>query len=135
MTSIRSNVSQRPVTKDNILDVMNREVVPLLVELRAAVQRLPYAPLTQNVTADATAVDGDILFVELAGTDIDITAPPPVRGARFVVKMVTVAGGNVINVLPYDSETFDGAASYTMSTDRDVAVFMCDAGETWQVIG
>lgn len=131
MTSVKSVVSSRPVEADSVPHVVNRELVPLARELRAAVLNLPLE-VTDVQTADCYASIGKLTLVDVSGGDVEVTLPTPDKNACCGVKMDSAAGGNQIDVVSEGGELIDGAATYSMTTSRSVAWFL-GTGTKWVV--
>ena len=131
MALIRSKIRQLPVTKEDLLTVLNRE---WKVVLSAAEQLLNARMGTvASVSADYTVQAGDqVVLVDSSAGSVAITLPSAAdTQMRLAVKKVAAANTVSIQASPGDT-VYDGPA--TLSADKEVAEYVA-GGTTWYRIG
>jgi len=89
-------------------------------------------------TASSAASFGEMVLVNLAGAGGNVTITPPTAvgkiGKRIGMKIVGAASGRQAIFNPFGSETIDGSATLTLSTDNAYATFQSDDAN-WQRVG
>lgn len=83
----------------------------------------------RSISADYTAVDADALLVDTTSGAVTITLPEVSLAARIIVKKTDVSV-NAVTVATPGSETIDGAASLTISTQNEAYSLISD-GTNW----
>lgn len=83
----------------------------------------------RNISLNYTAVDADALLVDATSGAITITLPEAALAARVIVKK-TDSSVNAITVATPGSETIDGSASLTISSQNEAYSLISD-GESW----
>jgi hypothetical protein len=78
------------------------------------------------VSADATASDGQFLFVTTGAATILITPPPPASGARFGVKKVDNGAGKVRIV-----QTVEGVVNPVIFVQYQELILISDGSDWW----
>ena len=131
MALIRSKIRQLPVTKEDLLTVLNRE---WKVVLSAAEQLLNARMGTVvSVSADYIVQAGDqVVLVDSSAGSVTVTLPSAAdTQMRLAVKKV--AASNTVSIQAGSGDTlYDGSA--TLSADKEVAEYV--AGDTvWYRIG
>lgn len=85
--------------------------------------------ILRSINTNYTAVDADALLVDAASGAITITLPEVALAARIIVKK-TDSSGNAVTVSTPGSETIDGSASLTLSSQNEAYSLISD-GENW----
>jgi hypothetical protein len=83
----------------------------------------------RSINSNYTAVDADALLVDASSGAIAITLPEIALAARVIVKK-TDASINTVTVATPGSETIDGSASLTISSQNEAYSLISD-GENW----
>jgi hypothetical protein len=120
------------VLLDGIVEMVNRELTPLLTAMRAEVNRLGGDPRTLTATGDVLRTDRTI-FAD--GTDgaITLTLPPAadVEDQHFYFKKVDAVNGVT---LAFDgTETVDGQTTYALASVDDGVEIVSD-GTNYNVV-
>jgi len=91
------------------------------------------ATVTVTTTYDILQTD-NLILADAAGGNFDVRLPDPAVtvGRRFTVKRIN-SGGNKPTVVPFASETIDGASSKTFTNRWDAYTFRSD-GTNWHII-
>lgn len=86
----------------------------------------------RNVTANATAVDGDYIFVDSTSGAVTITLPTPAASAYVRVKRLNTAGNGVQVVAPAGGSYIDGVSvgSHTLNNQFEAQDFLSN-GTNW----
>jgi hypothetical protein len=83
----------------------------------------------RSISSNYTAVDADTLLVDASSGAITITLPEVTLAARIIVKK-TDSSINAVTVATPGSETIDGSASLTLSSQNEAYSLISD-GENW----
>lgn len=83
------------------------------------------------VTADRTAAEGEVLFVDASSGAITVTLPAAAGARRAIrVKKVDVSA-NAVTVDGAGAELVDGAATLTLTTQYEAVTLHADGVSTW----
>lgn len=126
--TVRRTLSSKPVTDKDVVDALNREVIPVVRELRDAVN----AFTSVSLLFDADVVDDNDSYLECDGT-FEVLLPTAVgrAGKQVVVKNV---GTGTITLTTSNSETIDQHASGAVTLAQWVAKHLVSNGENWRII-
>lgn len=85
----------------------------------------------RNVSADATAADGDYILADTTTAGVTVTLPPAVSGAAVRVKRMT-GGANSVQILPQGPALIDGSGvgSHVLGNQWDSMEFVSN-GTNW----
>ena len=87
-----------------------------------------------TVTADYSVIDKNLILADGTSTAITLSMRPSslIKGIVYVVKKID-ATGNVITIDPNGSETIDGAATATLTSQYDVIRFVSDGNNLFVI--
>lgn len=83
----------------------------------------------RSISSNYIAVDADSLLVDASSGAISITLPHASLAARILVKKID-SSVNAVTIVTPGSETIDGSASLTISTQNEAYGFISD-GNNW----
>lgn len=83
------------------------------------------------VSADATAVAGELLLVTTGDGPVRVTLPALANGALVVVTKVDAGLGSVAVVAQESAQTINSEASYSISAVRQTVSFVSDGAQWW----
>ncbi len=126
---VRRALSSKPVSKDDVVESLNREVLPVVREMRDVVN-----VFTAVEMATGTYIlDDTDSYVECSGT-FSVTLPSAVgrAGKRYTIKLVTAGA---ITFLTSLSQTIDQHVSggYGLTVQWD-AIDVISNGENWRLV-
>ncbi len=116
MPKVLNDVSGRSITQEALLDTVNREVVPVLREIRRAVNIIDGDTVKPTVALTVKLSDRRI-FADATAAAFDVTLPDPVVADdyRFFIKKTDVSA-NAVTVV---AASIDGAANYSLAAQYD----------------
>lgn len=128
-------VREKPYNEKDVLEGLNRELVPLIREIRTQLNALLNVPdAVRTVTSATTAVYGEFLLCDTNGGDITVTLPAPSalpnRLFFLPVFIIVNTGSNTLTMDPDGTTQINGAA--TLVAGPSASIIYCDGTNYWR---
>lgn len=128
-------LSQRPLTERDYLTGLNREVLPLIAELRSVVNGT-VGPVSPVFTTDQiVSSEYQYWLAQTSASPVDMTLPPALGWTLPLTFKRINSVGSALTIYPDGTDTIDGLASVTASGTHRVAILVSDGESTWWRLG
>lgn len=132
---VQQGLSERPIGKEDVLDALNREIIPALKQARAAINaRFGQDGTTVSGDYSVTVLD-EYLLVDASAAPVTVTLLDVSSNTRelFVIKID--ASPNAVTIAAQTGEAINGVASKTLAAQWDVGRVVAIEGENYMVSG
>lgn len=130
MASITKKVRNRPVNEGDEIGVINREIVPVLLQVIDELGRISGdVTVTPSGTYNVVVTDF-ILFIQ-GGNIINLPDADLCKNKIVVIKNITASAPCF--VITNDDAVIDGSGTKQLNNSYDCIVVVCD-GENWWII-
>lgn len=128
---IRHQIGTRPLREDDMVERLNREVIPVVRATRGAFNRR-HGNLVEATENYIVHEDDEAVLVDATAGAVDVILPLALGWQRELKVKKVDSSGNAVSVLGSDGDTIDGAASKSLPNQWDSVRLISD-GENWLI--
>lgn len=138
MAYVDKNLRERPLTRtenEELREFVNRELVPMNLELRRETNRLGGNKRAVSATGDILRTDR-VLYVDASAGAVTLTLPPAadVDEHAFLI-FKTDSSANEVTVVSQTGETISGTVSRVLSSQYQPLEVLSDSANYWVTCG
>lgn len=128
---VRKRLSDKLVSKDDMEDALNREVIPVLRETRSVLNNLLSS--TSLSDTDVTITSEFSLHILSSATAVNATLPDAEDNEGVILVLKNVGAG-VVTLLTVDSQTIDQNASGALTMAQWARYTLRSDGANWLIV-